>query len=84
MIAVTIAPWNYGVFVVGMLLILSLDLGLFNRKAHKVGFKEALGWSTLWFALAMVFAFAAIPEVYDRESSERFLELDVNHNGKLE
>ncbi|MDC0143304.1 TerC family protein [Verrucomicrobia bacterium] len=84
MIAVNIAPWNYGVFVVGMLLILSLDLGLFNRKAHKVGFKEALGWSTLWFTLAMVFAFAAIPEVYDNESSERFLELDANRNGKLE
>ena len=84
MIAVNIAPWNYGVFVVGVLLILSLDLGLFNRKAHKVGFKEALGWSTLWFTLAMVFAFASIPEVYDNESSGRFLELDVNHNGKLE
>lgn len=84
MIAVNIASWHYGVFVVGMLLILSLDLGLFNRKAHKVEFKEALGWSTLWFSLAMTFAFFAIPEVYDHESSERFLELDKNHNGKLE
>ena len=84
MIAVNIAPWHYGVFVIGMLLILSLDLGLFNRKAHKVGFKEALGWSTLWFALAMTFAFTVIPLVYDRESSERFLELDANSNGKLE
>ena len=84
MIAVSIAPWHYGVFVVGMLLILALDLGLFNRKAHKVGFKEALGWSTLWFALAMAFAFAVIPEVYDRESAESFAELDVNKNGQLE
>lgn len=68
----------------GMLIILSLDLGLFNRKAHKVGFKEALGWTTLWFALAMAFAFAVIPEVYDHDSSARFSELDANNNGKLE
>ena len=70
--------------MVGMLLILALDLGLFNRKAHKVGFKEALGWSTLWFALAMAFGFAVIPEVYDRESAESFAELDFNKNGQLE
>ncbi len=64
MIAASIAPWHYGVFVVGVLFILALDLGLFNRKAHKVGFREALGWTTLWFSLAMVFAFFAIPELY--------------------
>jgi tellurite resistance protein TerC len=42
----------FGVFVVGML---ALDLGVFNRKAHEVRFREALTWSFVWVALSMVF-----------------------------
>ena len=42
----------FTVFVVGML---ALDLGVFNRKAHEVHFKEALTWSFIWVALSMVF-----------------------------
>ena len=57
-------------------LILALDLGLFNRKAHKVGFKEALGWSTLWFMVAMAFAYFALPELYtgEKEAAEKRME----------
>jgi tellurite resistance protein TerC len=35
---------------------LALDLGVFHRRAHTVKFKEALGWSLLWVALAGGFA----------------------------
>jgi tellurite resistance protein TerC len=42
----------FSVFVLGML---SLDLGVFNRKAHEVRFKEALTWSCVWVALSLVF-----------------------------
>ncbi|HEX8410313.1 MAG TPA: TerC family protein [Thermoanaerobaculia bacterium] len=42
----------FSVFVLGML---ALDLGVFNRKAHEVRFKEALTWSIVWVALSMVF-----------------------------
>jgi len=42
----------FSVFVLGML---ALDLGVFNRKAHEVRFKEALIWSFVWVALSMVF-----------------------------
>jgi tellurite resistance protein TerC len=34
---------------------LALDLGVFHRKAHEVRFKEALGWSLVWIALALTF-----------------------------
>jgi tellurite resistance protein TerC len=34
---------------------LALDLGVFNRKSHKVEFKEAGGWSAVWIALSLVF-----------------------------
>lgn len=37
-----------------MLVMLAIDLGL-NRKSHSIGFKEAAGWSVLWFCLALLF-----------------------------
>jgi tellurite resistance protein TerC len=43
-------------FVAFVLLMLALDLGVFHRKAHVVGVKEALGWSAVWIALALAFA----------------------------
>jgi tellurite resistance protein TerC len=48
--------WIWAGFVAFVLLMLALDLGVFHRKAHVVGVKEALGWSALWIALALVFA----------------------------
>ena len=38
-----------------MLLLLSLDLGVFHRRAHAVSIKEAGAWTFVWVALAMVF-----------------------------
>jgi tellurite resistance protein TerC len=43
----------FNVFVIVML---ALDLGVFNRRVHTVTFREALGWSAMWVALAMGFA----------------------------
>jgi len=42
----------FGGFV---LVMLALDLGVFNRKDHVIGPREALGWSALWVALALAF-----------------------------
>lgn len=42
-------------FAALVLVFLSLDLGVFNRKAHVVHIKEALGWTTLWVTLALGF-----------------------------
>ncbi len=43
-------------FVAFVLTMLAVDLGIFNRKDHVVGFREALGWSGVWVALALVFS----------------------------
>jgi len=43
---------GFGVFVLAML---AVDLGVFHRKAHVVGTKEALAWSAMWIGLALVF-----------------------------
>lgn len=58
MLAVTTAsiPVSWWVIFNGFVLfMLALDLGVFNRKAHVVKVKEALGWTAVWIALAMVF-----------------------------
>lgn len=47
--------WLYALFLVFVLLMLALDLGVFNRKAHVIGFKEATAWSIVWIALALAF-----------------------------
>lgn len=43
---------GFGTFILGML---ALDLGVFHRKSHVISIKEALGWSAVWIALALVF-----------------------------
>jgi tellurite resistance protein TerC len=47
--------WLWIGFNLFVLLMLALDLGVFNRKAHVIGFKESLTWTAVWIALAMVF-----------------------------
>jgi tellurite resistance protein TerC len=48
--------WIWLGFVAFVLILLALDLGVFNRKAHVVGVKEALGWSALWISLGLAFS----------------------------
>jgi tellurite resistance protein TerC len=47
--------WLYLSFVGLVLLLLSLDLGVFHRKAHAVSFREAAIWSAVWVGLALLF-----------------------------
>jgi tellurite resistance protein TerC len=42
-------------FTVFVLAMLALDLGVFHRKSHQVGLKEALTWSAVWIGLALLF-----------------------------
>ena len=42
-------------FNVFVLLMLAIDLGIFNRKAHEIKMKEALIWSGVWISLALAF-----------------------------
>ncbi|HYJ91064.1 MAG TPA: TerC family protein [Pyrinomonadaceae bacterium] len=47
--------WLYGVFLLFVLLMLALDLSVFNRKSHVISFKEAAIWSAVWVTLALIF-----------------------------
>jgi tellurite resistance protein TerC len=49
----SVVLWGaFNLFVLGML---ALDLGVFHRKSHDVGVREALTWTGVWITLAMVF-----------------------------
>jgi tellurite resistance protein TerC len=50
--------WFYLSFVGLVLLLLSLDLGVFHRKAHAVSFRESAIWSAVWITLALLFNLA--------------------------
>jgi len=50
--------WLYLAFTGGVILLLSLDLGVFHRKAHSVSFREAAAWTGVWVTLALSFAAA--------------------------
>ncbi|HEX5431998.1 MAG TPA: TerC family protein [Bryobacteraceae bacterium] len=45
----------YAGFTVLVLALLALDLGLFHRKAHVAGFREAALWLCVWAGLALLF-----------------------------
>lgn len=57
-------------FTVFVLAMLALDLGVFHRKAHEIRVREALIWTSVWVALAMLFNLG----VYVWFGSERALE----------
>lgn len=46
-------PWI--LFTLFIVVMLAIDLGIFNRKDHEVKVKEALVWSGVWVGLALAF-----------------------------
>jgi tellurite resistance protein TerC len=67
-------PW--AVFIAGILFFLALDLGVFHRRAHVVGIREALTWTVIWFCCALLFAFFGAPLLvssWSREDTVLFL-----------
>jgi tellurite resistance protein TerC len=47
--------WLWAVFGAIILVMLCLDLGVLNRKAHTPTYKESLIWSVAWVSLALMF-----------------------------
>jgi tellurite resistance protein TerC len=54
--AVSGSTWLWVGFSLFVFAMLSLDLGLFNRKAHTIKYREAWIWSGIWVSLASIFA----------------------------
>jgi tellurite resistance protein TerC len=65
------SPLLWGAFVLGVLVILALDLGVFHKKAHAVGLREAAIWSGVWVLLAALFC-AGVGAAYGRTAALEF------------
>ncbi len=48
--------WPWVIFVGFVFVMLALDLGVFHRKSHVIGFKESMGWSAVWITLGLAFS----------------------------
>ena len=49
----SLVPWS--LFILLVLAFLALDLGVFQRRAHAVGFREAAAWSAFWVLASLAF-----------------------------
>lgn len=49
-------PAVLAIFGITVIIMLLLDLGVFNRKSHEVSNKEALSWTVVWIGLSMLFS----------------------------
>jgi tellurite resistance protein TerC len=47
--------WMWVGFTLFVLAMLAFDLGVFHRKSHEVTIREAMVWSGVWIALALLF-----------------------------
>ena len=64
--------WAWAGFGLFILLMLALDLGVLNRKAHAVTYREATVWSVVWVTLALIFAGLVFWKT-DRQTGLEFL-----------
>src|SRR5215208_5586196 len=64
--------WAWAGFGLFILLMLALDLGVLNRKAHAVTYREATIWSVVWVTLALIFAGLVFWKT-DRQTGLEFL-----------
>ena len=46
----------WGLFLLGVLLFLALDLGVFNRNSHVISVKEASIWTGIWVTMSFLFS----------------------------
>ena len=54
-------------FAVVIFIMLLLDLGIFNKKAHEVTSKEAFVWSVIWISLSMAFS-GVVYWIFDQDA----------------
>ena len=64
--------WFWVGFIAFVLAMLALDLGVFHRRPHEVGPKEAGIWTAVWVGLALTFA-AGLHFVVGRHAALTFL-----------
>ncbi|MBX7137646.1 MAG: TerC family protein [Oligoflexia bacterium] len=75
--------WFFAAFTALVLVLISIDLGVFHRRAHEVSFREASLWCAIWVALALLFNFGLYEFALWRFSSDpAFAGLDATANAR--
>lgn len=72
----------FGCFLLFIILILSIDLGIFNKKDHKVSMKEAAIMSFIWVSFALGFYFILLTEgeiLHDIRNFDQLKEVTTRH-----
>ena len=64
--------WAWAAFFTFITAMLALDLGVFQRKSHVMGMKEALAWCGVWLTLALGFG-ALLWQWRGPETAQQFL-----------
>ncbi|HVR72780.1 MAG TPA: TerC family protein [Planctomycetota bacterium] len=70
-----VSPWLWVGFGVMVVIVMVLDLGVFHRKAHRIGPREASIWVSVWITLAMLFNIV----VWRWQGSQRGIEFLVGY-----
>lgn len=65
----------FGGFLLFIVLMLAIDLGLFNKGDHKISLKEAATLSFIWVAFALGFYFILVAEGHQLHGIDNFQEL---------
>ena len=73
---IEITAWHWAGFIACVLFFLALDLGVFHKSAHVVRFKEAIGWTTLWVILSLLFGLVIAPALVTGWGKQDTVELD--------
>lgn len=72
----------FGSFLLFIIMVLSIDLGVFNKKDHKVSLKEAAIMSFIWVSFAFGFYFVLLTEgeiLHGIQNYEQLKEVTVKH-----
>jgi len=65
-------PGVIATFSVVVIIMLLLDLGIFNKKSHVVTNKEAAIWSLVWISISMLFSAFIYSMTYQNAGLEKF------------
>lgn len=68
----------FSIFLIFIFAVLLLDLGVFSKSNHRVGFTEASIWSVVWIAISLSFYFFLIHFGYLVHGIETLEELERN------
>lgn len=68
-------PGLVWVFAITVVIMLLLDLGVFNKKSHVVSSKEATIWTIVWISLAMIFS-GVVYYVFNQDTSGHDLAIE--------